>query len=141
MYLSRRLRFRSALFVLFSMLFMQLAVAGYVCPLDEGQAAGGTVVAAIQDAQAAQEAMPGCAEAAGEEPASAHLCHTHCQVENQSLDKHELPAFQIALPDPILSIVVLSLASTGLSEGFSQPASMTRVTAPPISIRNCCFRT
>lgn len=137
----RRLRFRSALAALFSMLFMQLAVAGYVCPLDAKQATGGAV-AAIQDAQAGSDAMPGCAEASDQDAASAApLCHAHCQVENQSLDRHELPTFQAALPDPILTIVVLATSADGVEEVFLQPASLTRVTSPPISVRNCCFRT
>lgn len=137
--LTRRHRFRSALVVLFSMLFMQLAVAGYVCPVEAEPAAGN--IAAMQDVQAAGEAMSDCGQAMAEEPASAHLCMAHCQVENQSLDKHELPAFQAALPDPILAIVVYSTAPSGLGDGFLQPVSLTRATAPPISIRNCCFRT
>lgn len=137
---TRHRRFHAALLALFSMLFMQLAVAGYVCPLDAQQAKG-SAVAAVQDAQADPEAMPGCAEAAQKETASAHLCHTHCQVESQSLDKHELPAFQVALPDPVLSVIVLSMATSGLDENYSQPACLTRVVSPPLSIRNCCFRT
>lgn len=141
MYLSGRLRIRSALAVLFGLLFMQLAVAGYVCPLEARQAAGGAAPA-VQDAQAGHDSMPGCSDASDQDLASAApLCHTHCQVENQSLDRHELPTFQAALPDPVLAIVVLTTSGQGVEEVFLQPASMTRVTSPPISIRNCCFRT
>lgn len=87
--------------------------------------------------------MPGCTESAAQDQdtSSAALCHAHCQVDNQSLDRHELPAFQAALPDPVLSVVVLSIARGALDERFEQPAFMTRATSPPIPIRNCCFRT
>lgn len=141
MYLSRRSRFRSALAVLFSMLFVQLAVAGYVCPLDARQAAGGAMPV-VQAEQAGHEAMPGCTEASDQDVAfSTSVCHAHCQVEYQSLDRHELPAFHAALPDPILAIVVLATSADGVEEVFSQPVSMTRATSPSISIRNCCFQT
>lgn len=127
------------------MLFMQLAMAGYVCPVGIKHAAGEAAAvmspADMSDARVADEVMPGCAQAAAQDGSSAHLCMAHCQVESQSLDKHELPAFQAAPPDPILSVVVLSIATSGQDNDFAQAATLTRATSPPISIRNCCFRT
>lgn len=135
--LSRRVRLRSALVVLMSMLFMQLAMAGYVCP-SHAKSMTGEVRSAGQ--VAADNAMPmsDCMlQADQDEP---QLCYAHCQADNQSLDKYERPMFQAALPDPVLALVVLLLPTSGLGDRYWEPASMTRVTAPSVAIRNCCFR-
>src|SRR5437899_6236970 len=91
MKLSRPSRFVAALIALVSMLFMQLAVAGYACPgLETGQVSESVAMSADAGSQSMQS-MPGCA---GMDAAQPGLCHAHAQVGNQSLDKAELPHVQ-----------------------------------------------
>lgn len=127
----RRTRLHTAFFALVSLLFMQLAVAGYVCP-----GAGSNV----SDRSAMAEAGMPCAQSMTlnmdeEQP---NLCHAHCQTGHQSADKHELPspvAFS-ALP----ANFSLQIAFPVFSEAPLQAPHLQRTTAPPVAIRNCCFR-
>ncbi|MGV8893202.1 MAG: hypothetical protein ACOH2K_09745 [Burkholderiaceae bacterium] len=132
MKLSRPSRFVAACIALLSMLFMQLAVAGYACPELKIDLVSQSV-ALSTDAGS----MPGCASMDAELPS---LCHAHAQVGKQSLDKPALPDVQ-----PFIA-VALPLAFDASPPAYSliavRPDSflLTRITAPPLSIRNCCFR-
>jgi hypothetical protein len=127
----RRHRLISVLLALISLLSMQMAVAGHVCP---DRLAKLTQVAAMAEA-----GMP-CAESMAmdmdnEQPG---LCHAHCQSDHQSADKYELPALA-ALPvgapsfSPGPMVPVVSLVAM-------QRPLLQRSTAPPLAVRNCCFR-
>ena len=127
----RRTRLLTAFFALVSLLFMQLAVAGYVCP-----GAGSNV----SDISAMAEAGMPCAQSMTlsmdeEQP---NLCQAHCQAGHQSADKHELssPVAISALPADFS----LKIALPVFSEAPLQAPHLQRTTAPPVSIRNCCFR-
>ncbi len=81
--------------------------------------------------------MPGCDQPDPVQPA---LCHAHCLDGKTSLDKPEAPTVSPAVviafatliqPQPLLAVAQL---------GFEQPSFLHRTTAPPISIRHCCFR-
>ena len=70
------------------------------------------------------------------------LCHAHSndQASKQSLDKPELPQVAAFASVGLTQIVESSdIVSAALSV---EPESLvlTRTTAPPIAIRNCCFR-
>ena len=128
---NRRTRLISAMFLLINLLFMQWAVASYVCPALASKAAG---MAAMADT-----GMP-CAEAmpAGTDSTQPNLCLAHCQAGQQSADKHELPA-----PLAVLAF----LPSFRLADIFPvfigpalRAAQRERGTAPPIAIRHCCLR-
>jgi hypothetical protein len=113
MKLPRQHRILTALIALFGMLVMQLAVASYACP------------------------MPGCDQVDQTQPA---LCHAHCQDGKSSPDKAEAP---VVAPAAVIVCAVPAplepLAPAGLPG--AEPASfLQRSTAPPISIRHCCFR-
>ena len=113
MKLPRKHRILTALIALFGMLFMQLAVAAYACP------------------------MPGCDQIDEAQPA---LCHAHCQAGKSAPDKAEAP---VVTPAAVIVTAILAppepLAPVGLPG--AEPASfLQRSTAPPISIRHCCFR-
>jgi hypothetical protein len=133
MKLSRPSRFLAALIVLISMLFMQLAVAGYACPsfnaasLDEP-------MSMLMDSN---QAMTGCGSSDKSQPS---LCHAQDQSGNQSLDKPPTPHATPFLPAR-LTLVVQNIEFVSGSAG-EQPVALllTRSTAPPLSIRNCCFR-
>ena len=133
MKLSRPSRLFAALLVLVSMLFMQLAVAGYACPSLNVGPVGETMSMSTDGDQA----MAGCE---GIDKSQPSLCHAHYQAGNQSLDKPpapHVPPFVAAA----LTLVFINIAHVSNST-VAQPNSLllARSTAPPLSIRNCCFR-
>lgn len=128
---GRRFRLITALLLLVSLLFTQLALAGYVCP-------GGLEKAAQVLATAPAE-MP-CAEsmAASTDEAQPNLCHAYCRTGHQTADKYEVPA---PLGIGELSVNFLLPDRTAVSLGAPlQLPHLTRTTAPPLSIRHCCLR-
>ena len=70
--------------------------------------------------------------------AQPNLCHAHCQTGQQTADKYELPAPVAigALPADFTSPVI---APVFLGAPLQAP-HLKRTTAPPVAIRNCCFR-
>lgn len=135
MKLSRPSRWYAALVALISMLFMQLAVAAYACPeLGVGRDTGHGQ--AMMAAGSGHE-MSSCQTPDPVQPA---LCHAHGQVGKQSLDKPELPPVQ-----PFMAVgLAIPLHPVDTSELAPPPpaeiAFLARTTAPPLTIRNCCFR-
>ena len=125
----------SALLALASMLFMQLAVAGYVCPNMQITRAMGAI--ALQAAVIDHAEMAGCEELESGPPAQ---CKAQAQIGQQSLDKQDPPRVSsfVALP------LMLTIASP--DRAYQTPitgregALLTRTTAPPLLIQNCCFR-
>jgi hypothetical protein len=128
---NRRHRLITVLFALVSLLFMQLAVAGYVCPGSESK---------VAEAAAMAEAGMPCAESMplSMDDQQPNLCHAHCQTSQQSADKHELPS-PVAL-GALPADFSLQVAVPVFSQGPLQAPHLQRTTAPPVSIRNCCFR-
>jgi hypothetical protein len=129
---SRQFRFLAALIALFSMLFMQLAVASYACPnLQPGQKPAAVEMPA--------ESMPGCT-GMGVDKEQPSLCHAQDQVGNQSLDKPNVPQVQ-----PFVAVALtqaLVFADPTFHTLPIEPRSLVlqRVTDPPLAILNCCFR-
>ncbi|MDY7544927.1 hypothetical protein QN360_07685 [Glaciimonas sp. CA11.2] len=131
MKLSRPSRLIATIIVLISMLFMQLAVAGYACPgLKIGQVSESVTMEVDQ-------AMVGCQ---GMDTMQPSLCQANDQAGNQSLDKPELPHVK-AFVAATLTLVVhdVALIDTPITT-HAESLLLTRTTAPPLSIRNCCFR-
>ncbi|MBC3871878.1 hypothetical protein [Undibacterium oligocarboniphilum] len=134
MKLSRPHRLFTALIVLFSMLFMQLAVAAYACPSHTTDSAIPGLSGDIGYAS-----MVDCAGMDKEQPA---LCHAHAEepYAKQSLDKPQVPDVQpFVLTGLSLTLQLIDVESF-LQDQQAYPLYLTRVTAPPIAIRNCCFR-
>lgn len=125
----RRLRFATVLVALASLLFMQLALAGYSCPGVESK---------VRQAAAMAEAGMPCA---GSMPMSDDeqpgLCHAHCAAGQQASDNHppQLPALA---PPAGLALQRVSLEAPIRSA--PQAPLLARATAPPLAIRNCCLR-
>ena len=134
MRLSRRSRRVTALLALVSLLFAHGALALYQCPGDGAALVAQTVESATGDAM---RSMPGCDGMDLEQPA---LCQAHAQAGKQSLDKPpapDIPAFTAS------GLVVLLVAIAPAPHRiFAQPdlGLLKRSTAPPIAVRNCCFR-
>ena len=127
-------RLLTAIVAIFSMLFMQLAVASYACP---GMSAGSNLEA--RAAATMVEDMPNCD---GMDPEQSTLCHVYAYGEpaKQSLEKTPAP-----LVPPFVAVeLILSLAIFDVIVFPSAPAyppiALTRTSSPPIAIRNCCFR-
>lgn len=83
--------------------------------------------------------MPGCAgtEANVEQHS---LCHAQAQVGKQSLDKPALPDVQPFIAVALPLAFDASPPAYNLIAALPDPFFLTRITAPPLSIRNCCFR-
>ena len=166
---NRRIRLTTVLLALVSLLFMQLAVASYVCP---GAGSNVAETAAMADAS-----MP-CAESMPlhMDDEQSGLCHAHCQTGQASVDKHDSPPpapIGALLPDFTIPVINeeprpkgrgirghqyhtahlrspcsgtpqaagnLPAMIKAFSEAPLQAPHLQRITAPPISIRNCCFR-
>ena len=129
---SRKL---AALFALVSLLFSQIALGWYQCP---GESAATLVQAEIASGSGGAASMAGCD---GMDLEHRNLCLAHAQAGNQSLDRPQapdVPAFAMTGP----SIAVEPIAAVFFNPVQSSPgtALLARSTAPPIAIRNCCFR-
>lgn len=131
---SHSKRLLTAIVAIFSMLFMQLAVASYACP---GMSAGSNT--GVPTASTMMEDMPNCD---GMDPEQATLCHLYAYGEpaKQSLDKTPAPvvppfvAVELVLSLAIFDVIVLPALPA------YPPIALTRTSSPPIAIRNCCFR-
>lgn len=134
MRLFRPYRYPTALFLLFSLVFGQLALASYRCPADNVENIA-QVIAGHNDLGTKMAA--GCDGLDTEQP---NLCHANAQVGNQSVDKPLPPHLQPFIAAGIA--IVLHATNVGpepiparLGDGL-----LTRSVAPPIAICNCCFR-
>ena len=115
----------TVLFVLFSLLFMQLAVANYVCP------------AASKAVALAEAAMP-CAGEMVVDTEQVALCHAHCQSGQQTVDKAQTPTPIGAVAMGVAYTVEPAEVDWSVPAGYRP--SQRSATAPPVAIRNCCFR-
>lgn len=128
MTLSRPSRFLAALVTLFCLLFTQLAVAAYACP------GAGAMTAAASGAS-----MPDCTDMEMPQSPQSMLCAAHCEAGHQSLDTPGAPHVQ---PFVAGALAVVLSGDSGRYAPVTAPQadSLTRSTAPPLTIRNCCFR-
>lgn len=137
MKMSRQSRFVAALLTLFILLFTQLAVAGYACPRIQIAQAMESIAPFVAAEAAYHRDMSGCEEIDAEDTV---LCQNHGKVVNQSLDKAELPNVFPFMATMLLQTVIHA-DSAYQPTIFHTPSSLlTRNTAPPLSIQNCCFR-
>jgi hypothetical protein len=112
------------------MLFAQFAIAAHAC-------------AAIAGASLPHESMAmshgdsPCEETA---PAPEKVCLEHCAGE-QSVDNHPAsPAVPALAPMGTVAQADASDLSLHSTQSYSH-ALLARVTAPPLAVRHCCFRT
>jgi hypothetical protein len=132
--LTRSSRWFAAAIALFSVLFMQLAVAAYACPqlgTVSGSTQGQTTAAAAVHTMSCCE-MP--------DPVQPALCHAHMQADKQLLDKPEPPPAQVFVPVGLALPVHFAAAFGATAFPPLRSPSLARTTAPPLSIRHCCFR-
>jgi hypothetical protein len=123
MKLRRSQRVVAALVALFGLLFMQLAVAAYACPMQSPP------MAAPMD----------MADCHGMDKQTPSLCHAHAQSGKQSLDKGSAPTVQPFVAAAVL-VEVAAFDRTGPGAGIVPAFESAAGPAPPISILHCCFR-
>ncbi|MDP3857726.1 MAG: hypothetical protein Q8Q73_08210 [Stagnimonas sp.] len=129
MFVRCRHRLITVLFALFSLLSMQLAVAGYACPVDSKVS---------QIAAMAEAGMPCAGDMSSVDAEQPGLCHAHCQSAQQSVEKVQAPTPMAAISTGFAYTVEPSHVSAPRSP--AQPPTLLRSSAPPITVRNCCFR-
>jgi hypothetical protein len=131
MKIYRQSRVVAALIALIGVLFTQLVVVAYVCPSMQLAHAREAVV--TLDVTNNPPHVPGC-DRTDTKPS----VQCHSLSSNQSLDKPELP--QVS---PFFAVtLVATIANSSLSQSYSAvpiPPVLTRTTAPPLSVQNCCF--
>ena len=130
MFARRGHRLITVLIALFSLLFMQLAVASYVCPVNS-KVAEAVVMA--------ESAIPCAGDMPNVDTDQPGLCHAHCQSAQQSVEKVQAPT----LIGAVATGFTYTIEPPSRASAPRQPAqvpSLLRSTAPPIAICNCCFR-
>ena len=129
----RRHRLFTVLLALCSLLFMQLAVAGYSCPGVEPRA---------QEVEAMAQAVMPCGEsmalAMATDDAQPNLCQAHCQSA-QACGDNPAPQVPVAAVDHG-ALNMSPLADAVPMRSAPQASLLARATAPPLAIRNCCLR-
>lgn len=129
MKLTSSSRFVAAFLTLISLLFMQLAVAAYVCPVMPIGADHNAIVTAVQ--------LP-CHRMDHDQPS---LCRVHASDASikLSLDLPDVPDVHAFVPVRMAqTIEVLPL----LAPSTAQPSRLfaTLLHPPPVAILHCCFR-
>jgi hypothetical protein len=130
MKLSRPSRFLAALVTIFSLLFTQLALASYVCPTGEP-------TAPTISAGAGEGAMPDCA---GMDTQQSGLCQAHCIGEKQTLDAPAAPNVAPFVASTLACVLPDTRPGADVAYDDMAATPLQHATAPPIAIRNCCFR-
>ncbi|WP_283444063.1 hypothetical protein [Noviherbaspirillum suwonense] len=131
---TRPSRVIAAFVALISMLFMQLAVAGYACPTLERGTTHEIREAAME---MASDSLTPCQGMDQEQPS---LCHASEQAGKLSLDKPHSPPAAVFVPTALIATLHPSGLPNLSSSQWQEPFSLARSTAPPLSIQNCCFR-
>ena len=140
---TRRFRVFTVILSLWTLLFAQGVLAGYLC---EGKPA------AAQAVTAAIDSMPdGSAALAGHAPCSEDMsaagetqdlskCAAHCQHGSQSADSYQ-PA-PLASAEQLGAVLTVHVAELALGELQLRPEAelQRRRAAAPLSIQHCCFR-
>ncbi|WP_342114535.1 hypothetical protein [Pseudoduganella sp. OTU4001] len=123
MKMCRRSRFVAAVVTLFSLLFMQLAVASYSCPKGGDLAAAGV-------------------NCAGMDASQPSLCKAKAvdQAAKQSLDKPDAPLVLPFFAADFAGHVTPASWTPIPFYGAVAPPDWGRQVAPPIAIAHCCFR-
>ena len=126
--LFRRRRHRRwiALIALLGLLFQQLAMATYICPLDGGRAA---TAAATSDVAHCQP--PG--------PTDKTRCEQHCHPLAQSSDHAPALTVPPALPPATTWSREFQSVTIHLSNRIARDVD-ARATAPPLTIQHCTFQ-
>jgi hypothetical protein len=114
-----------ALVALFGLLFQQLAMAAYSCPLDRDATAA-----------AAAASNPPCHQPNTTDKAR---CHEHCHPLTSSLDHSSPPTVPPAIRPPTTWDRTASWQIVTLWNDIDREV-VARATAPPLNIQHCTFQ-
>jgi hypothetical protein len=131
MTLKRAMRKWIALLGVSAILFAQIAVAAYACPAFASSQ--------VNEQASAMDMSNSDAPCAEMDVKQANLCIEHCQYGQQSLDHPVAPAVFAVADLPYFLVRPADPAVLGSTQEYA-PSLLTRTTAPPLSVRNCCFR-
>jgi hypothetical protein len=142
--MTRTIRRTVARAMIAALLFAQMMVAAYACPVISPRGADGPMPA--EAARHAVVAVPDSPRQAAEMPAgcggmtfdSPNLCAAHCQAGDQNIDGAQTPA----APAFMLSsfyVVHIPFAPAELDRN-SAPTEAINAIPPPHAILHCCFR-
>ena len=125
-----RVRKSAAWLAAVAMLFAQLAVAAHACAASSGASTAAVLATAHGDGSPCHEMDT--------QPDS--VCLQHCADSPQSFDNHP-----VATVFPLAGLAYTLGRSDRVavflqSEERHSSALLARVTAPPLAVRNCCFR-
>ena len=130
MHATRTNRLLTALVVLFSLLFTQLAVAAYACP-DMAP-----VKAAVM-LDATGQPMQDCPMNDRDSPS---LCGAHAKASPLSVDKAEPAPIAPFMASALLAVIAMPAEAIDSSLTLLDDSMRPRGAAPPIPILHCCFR-
>lgn len=125
--MSRITRKLIALLGIAAVLFAQLAVSAYACPLQD--TASDDVAAVAGSASGSRDLRD------ADSPA---LCQKHCENGKQNVNDTPQPPLIVSL-SPIFSVTVINAGPASPATASPIP-SLLRATSPPLSISNCCLR-
>jgi hypothetical protein len=127
--MTRRIRAFAALLALVSVLFTQLAVPAYACPM-------------LFPDPAAVETMAEEAGCCGEsiDAGEKGLCQAHCLQGNQSIEKRVVVPVDSFATIPAIALLVSSPEAHPQPIPERLPLLLARDTAPSLAVRHCCFR-
>jgi hypothetical protein len=114
-----------ALLALLGMLFQQLAMASYACPMESGRSGSAAMVAPA----APCHACPDVDKA---------RCQQHCFPQQPTSDHPPMPTVPALLPATTWLVQSDECAHSAYGAGESQVA--TRATAPPLTVQHCTFQ-
>lgn len=127
--MTRRIREFAALLALVCVLFTQLAVPAYACPM-------------LFPDPAAVETMAEEVGCGGEsiDAGEKGLCQAHCLQGDQSIEKRAVVPVNsfTAIPAMALRVSPQEAHSQPIPERL--PLLLARDTAPSLAMRHCCFR-
>jgi len=115
-----------ALIALLGLLFQQLAMAAYACPVD------GAGTASVSEAQLPPCHAPGTADKA--------RCHQHCHPLAQTSDHATAPTIPPALLPPTTWLRAAAFIATDRTTVSNARGIDARGTAPPLTIQHCTFQ-
>ena len=121
---SRRIRRLIALLILTTLMFANIAVSAYACPLMNPGAIASQAAADAPCSDDGQVAQSG-------------LCHKHCEDGQQSVSDASVPVTLVFLP-AFFRMNPVGGQLPDLAVSFS-PA-LCHAMSPPLVIRHCCFR-
>jgi hypothetical protein len=122
---NRLIRVRVIAIAIFALLFAQLSLAAYVCPM---AATGG----------AGTMAPSGCASMSRQDQTSPNLCAGHCQYGEQGDQPRTPTAPAVSLIS--LYVLPLTLALTVPIRHQLEASGLLAAPPPPHTILHCCFR-